>query len=86
MIKMNKLTYTALLLLNAVVAFAQQAQREVRPDRFPSESSNGGPEDNFATPGGNTVPVDQYAYILIGVAILFIAYFVYTRRMQMKNA
>lgn len=84
MMNFNKITSSALLLLVSIVSFAQQQER---PDRFPSNTDDSGDlTGRFATPGGNQVPVDQYAYILIGFAVLFIAYVVYTRKFQAKNA
>lgn len=83
MMNFNKITSSALLLLVSIVSFAQQQ----RPDRFPSNTEDSGDAaGRFATPGGNQVPVDQYVYILIGFAILFIAYIGYTRKFQAKNA
>ena len=83
---MNKITTTTILLLSSVVAFAQRERptREIEdnvsvdPRSFDSSDS----EVMFATPGGNnpTVPIDNYQFLLLGLAVLLIAYFVYRSR------
>lgn len=76
---MNKLFNTLLLTLVSVITFAQKA----RPGRFPE---GGDPEDHAWTTGGDgAAPIDEYAFILMGVAVLFIAYVAY-RRMNVKKA
>lgn len=80
--KLNKLTTSLLLLFVSVMTFAQETRPE-RADRFPS--NNPTPEDNFATPGGNVVPIDDYAFLLIGIAVMIIAYVMY-RRSQLSKA
>ena len=78
---MNKLTNSLLLLLVSVITFAQETRPE-RADRFPTNEGN--PEDNFATPGGNT-PIDDYTFLLIGIAVFLIAFVMY-RRAQLRKA
>lgn len=76
---MNKLFNTLLLTLFSVITFAQQE----RPGRFPVGD---GPEEHGpAGPGGSGVPIDDYTFILMGVAVLFIAYIAY-RKMNVKKA
>lgn len=76
---MNKILNALLLTMLSVISFAQQE----RPGRFPEGD---GPEDNMAIPGGGGVaPIDDYTFILMGVAVLFIAYVAY-RRMNVKKA
>lgn len=74
---MNKLFNTLLLTLFSVITFAQRE----RPGRFPE----GGPEDHSFTPGGGPAPIDEYTFILMGIAVLFIAYVAY-RKMNVKKA
>lgn len=78
---MNKLFNTLLLTLFSVIAFAQQE----RPGRFPGGD---GPEEHGPAVGGSgtsPAPIDEYTLILMGVAVLFIAFIAY-RRMKVKKA
>lgn len=76
---MNKLINTLLLTLISVITFAQKE----RPGRFPD--GGGEPEDHAFTLGGTGVPIDEYTFILMGIALLFIAYIAY-RKMNVKKA
>lgn len=75
---MNKLFNTLLLTLFSVITFAQRE----RPGRFPE---GGGPEEHAAGNPSGPAPIDDYTFILMGVAVLFIAYVAY-RKMNVKKA
>lgn len=82
---MNKLTYSTILLISSIMAFAQRE----RPSRDLEQQGTfdqsgpivGGYEtlDN-STGGQPTVPIDNYQFLLLGLAVLLIAYFVYRSR------
>ncbi len=81
---MNKLILSTLLVVSPLIAFAQN--QRTRPTResegqFDNQSGfPGGPEENALNPGGPGVPIDNYQFLLLGIAVLLIAYFVYRSR------
>ena len=77
---MNKLKITSILMLSSFIAFAQSGRE--RQGRFDSQ-----PEIeplNAPGQGGEYVPIDNYQFLLIGLAVLLIAYFVYRSRQAQK--
>ena len=85
---MNKLTYTFVLTLVSVMSIAQEgAARAERGGRFPSNSDNFGNPEVMTPPaeGSQIAPIDDYTFLLIGMALLIIAYVVY-QRSQLKKA
>ena len=82
---MNKLILSTLLVVSPLIAFAQnQLTRPTRESegQFNSQSGfPGGAEENAAaSAGGPGVPIDNYQFLLLGIAVLLIAYFIYRRR------
>ncbi len=77
-IMLKKYLFTAYSLLLSVALFAQDGGRSARPERFAD------PEPNTSTPGGPGTPIDNYIYILIGLAILAIIYIVYRNKQITK--
>ena len=82
---MNKLTYSTILLLSSILAFAQrerpsrELEQQASNDQF--GAYNGGYETLADGTGGQpTVPIDNYQFLLLGLAVLLIAYFVYRSR------
>ena len=84
---MNKLKITSILMLSSFIAFAQSGRE--RQGRFDSEPGSGNfrhgiePLDSGET-GGEFVPIDDYQFLLLGLAVLLIAYFVYRSRQTQK--
>ena len=83
---MNKLKITSILMLSSFIAFAQSGGE--RPGRFDSPRGSGNfreIEPLSTDPGtGQIVPIDDYQFLLLGLAVLLIAYFVYRSRQTQK--
>ena len=80
---MNKLINSLILLFVSVLTFAQES-RQQREGRFPS-TENSNPEP--LTPsdgGGGFAPIDDYTFVLFGLAVLLISYIAY-RRYQLSK-
>lgn len=84
----NKTLNALVLMFVSVLAFAQEA----RPGRLldPSDVNDtairpSGPEhEPTGTVPGHGAPIDDYQFLLIGVAVLLIAYFIYKRRQALQ--
>ncbi len=76
---LKKYLFTVYSLLLSVVLFAQESDR-TRPERFNSPD----PNRSDLTPGG--APIDNYIYLLLGLAVLFIVYFTLKSRNSAKKA
>ena len=88
---MNKLKITSILMLSSFIAFAQSGGE--RPGRFDSPGSGNFRNENFRNEiepldapetGAEFVPIDDYQFLLLGLAVLLIAYFVYRSRQTQK--
>ena len=80
---MNKLINSLILLFVSVLTFAQES-RQQREGRFPStENSNPESLDNPGD-GGQFAPIDDYTFVLFGLAVLLISYIAY-RRYQLSK-
>ena len=84
---MKKIALSSLLFTSSVIAFAQRTERQT--SRYEPNSDAGtfalqpASVGGDATPGGgSTVPIDNYEFLLLGIAVLMIAYFIYKRRSQ----
>ena len=81
---MNKLIKSLILLFVSVLTFAQES-RQQREGRFPStENSN---QESLNAPGdggGGFAPIDDYTFVLFGLAVLLISYIAY-RRYQLSK-
>ncbi|MDO5655166.1 MAG: hypothetical protein Q4G27_03395 [Flavobacteriaceae bacterium] len=89
---MNKLTNTLLFTLISVMSFAQEARPEraaAREGSFETPAYGGGGMEALAVNdapghGGEFAPIDDYSFLLIGIAVLMIAYVIYRRNQLVK--
>ena len=79
---MNKLINSLILLFVSVLTFAQES-RQQREGRFPS-TENSNQESLAPSNGGQMAPIDDYTFVLFGLAVLLISYIAY-RRYQLSK-